>query len=46
MKKLLVILVGLLLSVSLSACATKQQGPVKVKCPECGIEYYHDIVQE
>lgn len=46
MKKLFSILVLVVLSLSLTACAAKQQGPMKVKCPECGLEYYHDVVEE
>jgi hypothetical protein len=40
MKKLAYLLVAILLSVSLTACATTSGSePVKVKCPACGYEF-------
>ena len=46
MKKLSLLLMLVVLCFSLSACAAKKEGPVKVKCPESGLEYYHDVVEE
>lgn len=42
MKKLLVLLTAVLLTVSLSACATTGAKGTKVKCPACGYEFNPD----
>lgn len=46
MKKLLLAIVLVGVSMALVACSAPKEDFIKVSCPECNIESYHEVLGE